>query len=203
MIKRKAKQRLAKQAALEAKEAAGDFSHLKNKQGQIVGTVLPKPTLPNVSLDDEEVKPQRPKMATPAPSWPPTDYSSTDYASTVNLDYPDYPPPMPEYQPYSHALPPQGQYHGYAQSVGTLPQDEGFDKYDEAEYGSTYHLTSATNTVPPTDVVQHQNSISPYPNPYAAPNPYEYSAHAQYPQAVYGNGGAAGGGYDYGAGNHY
>lgn len=193
---------------MEAKEAAGDFSHLKNKQGQIVGNVLPKPTLPNVSLDDdEEVKPQRPKLTTPAPSWPPTDYSSTDYASTVNLDYPDYPPPMPEYQSYSHASP-QGQYYGYAQSVGTLPQDEGFDKYDEAEYGSTYHLTSATNTAPPPDVVQHQSSISPYPNPYAAPTiPYEYSAHAQYPQTAYGNGGvnggAAGRGYDYGTGNQY
>lgn len=178
---------MAKQAALEAKEAAGDYSHLKNKQGQIVGTILPQPTLPNVLLDaEEDVKPQRPKQLTPAPSWPPTDYASTEYASTVHLDYGDYPPPMPEYQPYSHAQL-QGQY-GYGPSVATLPQDEGFDKYDEVEYGSTYHLT--VNAAPPAEVPHRQGSTSPYQNPYPS-DPYAgYAYQPQYQQQPsYGGGG--------------
>ncbi|GJJ07262.1 hypothetical protein Clacol_001462 [Clathrus columnatus] len=195
LIKRKTKQRLAKQAALEAKEAAGDYSHLKNKQGQIVGTILPQPTLPTVYLEaEEDVKPQRSKQLTPAPSWPPSEYASTDYASTLHLDYGDYPPPMPEYQPYSHAQP-QGQYHGYGQSVATLPQDEGYDKYDDTEYGSTYHLT--LNAAPPGEVPQRQRSTSPYANPYSTPAPNPY---VQQQQPSYGGG--VGRGYDYGT-NYY
>lgn len=51
LVKRKKKQRLAKQAAIARKEAAGDFSHLKNKKGQIVGQAIPQPTLPAVDVD--------------------------------------------------------------------------------------------------------------------------------------------------------
>ena len=36
IIKRRNKQRLAKAAALAKKEAAGDYSHLKNKKGEFI-----------------------------------------------------------------------------------------------------------------------------------------------------------------------
>jgi hypothetical protein len=137
LIKRKNKQRLAKQAALAKKEAAGDFSHLKDKQGRI--NVLPQPTLPSVSLDDDEsdLRRQRNPYAPPV-NWQ-SDYKS-EYASSFQPDYPDYPPPMPEYQPYSH-LQPQGAYAAYGRSVGTLPQEEMYDRFDaESDYGSTFNL---------------------------------------------------------------
>ena len=53
IIKRRNKQRLAKAAALAKKEAAGDFSHLKNKKGEFIAKPLPQPTLPNLSVDDD------------------------------------------------------------------------------------------------------------------------------------------------------
>lgn len=31
----------------------GDFSHLKNKKGELVAQPLPQPTLPNLSVDDD------------------------------------------------------------------------------------------------------------------------------------------------------
>ncbi|PWN54090.1 hypothetical protein IE53DRAFT_38954 [Violaceomyces palustris] len=51
LVKRKKKKRLAKQALIARKEAAGDFSHLKNKKGEIVGQAIPQPTLPKVDVD--------------------------------------------------------------------------------------------------------------------------------------------------------
>ncbi|EPQ28435.1 uncharacterized protein PFL1_04261 [Pseudozyma flocculosa PF-1] len=57
MVKRKKKQRLMKQAAIARKEAAGDFSHLMNKKGEMVGRAIPQPTLPNVDVDLMNEKP--------------------------------------------------------------------------------------------------------------------------------------------------
>lgn len=51
LVQRKKKQRLAKVAEIARKEAAGDFSHLMNKKGEMVGTAIPQPTLPTVDVD--------------------------------------------------------------------------------------------------------------------------------------------------------
>ncbi|KAG8692555.1 hypothetical protein FRC09_011127, partial [Ceratobasidium sp. 395] len=56
LIKRKNKLRLQKQAQLARKEAAGDFSHLKDKNGQIVNAPV-QPTLPDIDIDDELTSP--------------------------------------------------------------------------------------------------------------------------------------------------
>ncbi|KAF8528762.1 hypothetical protein BU17DRAFT_37819 [Hysterangium stoloniferum] len=172
LIKRKNKQRLAKEALLAKKEAAGDFSHLKNKQGKIVGTVLPQPTLPSVSLDDADhlnMAMRRGPYAssTPAPSWQ-SDYKNpSDYGSTLAPEYPDYPPPMPEYQPYTH-LHPQSAYPSYGQSVGSLPQEEAYDKYEaESDYGSTAHLSTGAAPI----AQQHHREYS-QASPNNPPNPY-------------------------------
>jgi len=133
LIKRKTKQRVAKQVALAKKEAAGDYSHRKNRE-----PALPQPTLPSVSLDDDDRSSMQPRSQySQSTNWQP-DYKS-EYSAYP--DYPDY-PPMPEYNPYSHAPPPGG-YAAYGQSMGTLPHDDSYDKYDDNDYGSTYNLAAA------------------------------------------------------------
>ncbi|KAH9940589.1 hypothetical protein B0H21DRAFT_754650 [Amylocystis lapponica] len=162
IIKRRNKQRLAKAAALAKKEAAGDYSHLKNKKGELVAKPLPQPTLPNVSLDDDDASSIRPPPSTMTAT---NDYyyheqkAPMEYAVDFNpLDF----PPMPNYgQPYSHH---------YQQSVGTLP-DEQQPVYDE-EYGSTAHLTSGAAPMASTD--RHA---------YSMQNPYGY-AHDTHPQGT-------------------
>lgn len=51
LVHLKKKQRLAKVAEIARKEAAGDFSHLMNKKGEMVGRAIPQPTLPTVDVD--------------------------------------------------------------------------------------------------------------------------------------------------------
>lgn len=51
LVQKKKKQRLAKHAAIARAEAAGDFSHLKNKRGEIIGRKMQQPTLPSVDVD--------------------------------------------------------------------------------------------------------------------------------------------------------
>jgi len=174
---------LAKQAALAKKEAAGDFSHLKNKKGQLIANPLPQPTLPNVSLEDDNASSMRMRQGQYAPSNPGTDWHSdykagTDYGSGgqgSHPDYPDYPPPMPEYQPYSH-IQPQGAYTTYGQSVTTLPQDELYDKYDaESDYGSTAHLPDGAAPFEHEAHEQH-NRIHSYTSGKSLPNPYAIAA---------------------------
>jgi hypothetical protein len=55
-MKRKTRKRLAKEAALARAEARGDFSHLKDKKGNLKSEPLDRPTLPNVGFvfDDEK-----------------------------------------------------------------------------------------------------------------------------------------------------
>ncbi|KIK65380.1 hypothetical protein GYMLUDRAFT_38831 [Collybiopsis luxurians FD-317 M1] len=95
VIKRRMKQRLVDAAKLAKKEAMGDYSHLKNKKGEIVGKPLPQPTLPNLSVDDDD---DRASIRTRGP--PPSTYTQD-----TNYYYYDkggaYPPPMPAYNPYS------------------------------------------------------------------------------------------------------
>ena len=133
IIKRKNKQRLAKAKALAKKEAAGDFTHLKNKKGELIAQPLPQPTLPNVSLDDIDDTSSMRKGG-PAPSM----YTAqTDFYYPANKEYGmDYPPsdypPMPAY----------GQQYGqYNSSVGVLPDDQ--QHYDDNDYGSTANLALA------------------------------------------------------------
>ncbi|RPD67051.1 hypothetical protein L226DRAFT_565806 [Lentinus tigrinus ALCF2SS1-7] len=135
IIKRRNKQRLAKAAALAKKEAAGDFSHLKNKKGEFIAKPLPQPTLPNLSVDDDidDTASMRTRV-------PPSTYTATnttdylnDYKSEYAADYSpmDY-PPMPSYA---------NGYHQYNGSIGTLP-DQPQQIYDD-DHASQVHLASA------------------------------------------------------------
>lgn len=57
LMKRKTKKRVAREAELAKREAAGDFRHLQDKKGRFKDgqQPLPQPTLPNVSLEDDEL----------------------------------------------------------------------------------------------------------------------------------------------------
>jgi hypothetical protein len=136
IIKRKQKQRLAKQAQLAKKEAAGDFSHLKGKGG--MGSALPQPTLPSISLDDDEedyktVANSGSRYAASVRTgkdsyW--SDRKDTEYGAGAYA--PDY-PPMPAYDP--NAYPPQPGYAAYAVSL----HDDGSTLYgDHDDYGKDY-----------------------------------------------------------------
>lgn len=204
IIKRRNKQRLAKAAALAKKEAAGDYSHLKNKKGEFIAKPLPQPTLPNVMLDDDDDKASM-RTRGPAPS---VFSGQNDYyfeqkgAAQFSPDYNpvDY-PPMPTYnQPYS-------QHHQYSSSVGTFEGDQHAAYEDD--YGSTAHLTSSAapfaRTEPargmnnPYSMYGEGNGAAPLDPEYAHPQPeassgMAYDHHSPEYQGHYH------GGYDYDAG---
>jgi hypothetical protein len=121
LVKRKQKQRLVKQAQLAKKEAAGDFSHLKGRKGA-TQAALPQPTLPTISLEDDDDDIKTVANSRYAASvrtgkdsyW--SDRKDSDYTGGAYM--PDY-PPMPAFDP--NAYPPQPGYTTYAASL----QDDG------------------------------------------------------------------------------
>lgn len=139
IVKRKAKQRLQKQAALAKKEAAGDFSHLRNRKGELIANPLPQPTLPNVSLDDElESRPDSYKtyQYPGANDFYQSDYKSEYQASvTSGPEYGDY-PPMPMY-PYGS----QTGFANYGASAPTLNDGQGYDAPADYDYNGNAYLT--------------------------------------------------------------
>ena len=172
IIKRRNKQRLAKAAALAKKEAAGDFSHLKNKKGELIAKPLPQPTLPNVSIDDDFDDTASMRTRGPAPSTMGQSdyYSYNDYktpaASDYGVDYPplDY-PPMPAYAQ-------GGAYHQYNGSIGTLPDNPQGGAYDD-EYASQLHLPSAAAPFGVADD-HHTSPVSQQSPQHAGYGGYEY-----------------------------
>jgi len=134
VIKRRNKERLAKAAALAKKEAMGDFSHLKNKKGELIAQPLPQPTLPNLSVDDDFDDTSSMRTRGPPPSSYTQEYY--DYKSEYTQDY----PPMPAYnQAYSQHQGQQTPY--YNQSITTFVGDEPQHNmiYDD-DQASTAHL---------------------------------------------------------------
>ncbi|EJD48558.1 hypothetical protein AURDEDRAFT_112975 [Auricularia subglabra TFB-10046 SS5] len=115
IVKKKAKQRQQEQAELDRKEALGDFSHLKNKK---VGPRLPQPTLPNVSVDDDDDATMYGKSTTDFKS----DYQSSVYSGRHGkYDTSDY-PPMPMYNGGGYGQDGGSTYDGYD---GGVPQRYG------------------------------------------------------------------------------
>jgi hypothetical protein len=112
-MKRKTRKRLAKEAALAKAEARGDFSHLKDKKGNLRAEPLGQPTLPNVDLAFEDDDKQSrfhaypPGRGPPYPPPPMSDFGGSDY-------YPPPPPPMSDFsvnEYYTHPPPPMSDYN--------------------------------------------------------------------------------------------
>ncbi|KAJ3892904.1 hypothetical protein GG344DRAFT_44367 [Lentinula edodes] len=158
VIKRRMKQRLVDAAKLAKKEAMGDYSHLKDKKGKMLGKPLPQPTLPNLSVDDDD---DRSSIRTRGP--PPSTYTQDS-----NYYYHDkggaYPPPMPAYNPYSANQSP-GSYPYINPSQPALSREDYQSGYEEddttglavaaapfAQQSQTYlnaHSSSLTNPYSP------------------------------------------------------
>lgn len=129
LVHLKKKQRLAKVAEIARKEAAGDFSHLMNKKGEMIGTAIPQPTLPTVDVDllnDE--KPGKGGRLQRNPSVG----SSTAVHGNGGGGY--YGKGVPGYQ--SPGFGPAQFYGVHAPSTHSL----GYN--DKGEYGSTANLVS-------------------------------------------------------------
>ncbi|KAG6855089.1 hypothetical protein C0991_006018 [Blastosporella zonata] len=167
VIKRRQKQRLADAAKLAQKEAQGDFSHLKNKKGEMIAQPLPQPTLPNLSVDDDDDAASM-NTRVPAPSTYTQDYYH--YSSDKNsIMTGDYPPPMPAYNPYStHQVP--GSHTHFQSSSMSLGHEDGYQQrqmYD-GDNESIAHLTSAAAPFSHQSPVERSRSAA---IPYGHPGP--------------------------------
>jgi len=142
VIKRRQKKRLADAAKLAKKEAQGDYSHLKNKKGEIVGKPLPQPTLPNLSVDDDMEDTMSSNARTLAPStFSPDHYYNSDKNSIMTGDYP---PPTPAYNPYSTFHNPGSHPHFQSSLNSFGPEETPYQhQWHEEDNDSTVHLSSA------------------------------------------------------------
>jgi hypothetical protein len=177
IIKRKNKQRLAKAAALARKEAAGDFSHLKNKKGELIAQPLPQPTLPNVKLDDDDdASSVRTRGIAPSTFGGHSEYYYSDRKEYGAGYAPDDYPPMPAYdQGYGQH---GDRYNQFNPSVGTLPDEQA---YDDNDYGSTANLALSAA---PIAYPERGNMISPRPQ-YGYTQQQDLYAHSADPHAAY------------------
>ncbi|EMD40630.1 hypothetical protein CERSUDRAFT_111210, partial [Gelatoporia subvermispora B] len=176
IIKRRNKQRLAKAAALAKKEAAGDFSHLKNKKGELIAKPLPQPTLPNICLDDDDDTASiRTRGPAPSAYTAQNDYYYTDRKGPeYGADYsPQEYPPMPGYN----------QSYGFNPSVGTLPDEQ--PQYDD-DYGSVAHLPMSAAPFARTEVPSPAPSYANWDPQAVYQGNNTHGAEYAHPQADYG-----------------
>ncbi|THH06698.1 hypothetical protein EW145_g3916 [Phellinidium pouzarii] len=149
IVKRKNKERLAQAAKLAKKEAAGDFSHLKNKKGEMIHNPLPQPTLPDIKLDDEDLD-DGTSIRTRVPAGSDYHYGA-DYKKTYATDFP---PPMPLYNQ---------QYGVYAGSVHSAAEDPS--PYYGEQFDSHTNLAAAAAPIAGQGT---NRSSSPMANPHSA-----------------------------------
>jgi len=127
----------------------GDFSHLKNKKGEIVGKPLPQPTLPNLSVDDDDDTTSISKRGLIQDySYDQKSIAPSYHTKPSSVDY----PPMPTYNTgYSHQA--AGTFNQYNPPAGNFePQHQGYD-----EYGSAVHLPDGA-----TPLTYPANEYDPY-----------------------------------------
>ncbi|GAA6058278.1 hypothetical protein JCM3770_002888 [Rhodotorula araucariae] len=112
LMKRKNRRRLAKEAELARREAAGDFRHLKDKKtGKLVGAPRPQPTLPKVGIADGDLYSETGSVRGEKHAYPP-------HAGVVAPALPYADP-----GPYSGA---RGGGHGYGDSESILGYAAGY-----------------------------------------------------------------------------
>jgi hypothetical protein len=198
IIRRRNKQRLARAASLARKEAAGDYSHLKNKKGQLAQAPLPQPTLPNISLDDDDKMSIRSGRSKGPGSTLHGDYYASDAKSIVASEYaaavPDY-STMPAYaQPYSTHQDPHNAYAHYNPSAPDLGEGYGNEFVASTTYLAPHAQTQAYGQTgdPFGTNAGHGYVTDPY-DVYAGENAHgqqhqQYAQHGydqQYPQHAY------------------
>jgi len=152
-------------------EAKGDFSHLMNKKGELITKPLPQPTLPKVSVDDDD---DTSSVATRVQPSNASNYSYTKdfYHVDKSMDY----PPMPAYNPNSHhpapgtptyfSQDPSPRPYESADSFATLvPSSFSFARDPVDRQGSPYYTPSIqSNKIDPVNVYQGRVPLSPAPS---------------------------------------
>ncbi|WVQ98312.1 hypothetical protein IAU59_005435 [Kwoniella sp. CBS 9459] len=137
LIKKKQRQRIARNAALEKKLAQGG---IKNAKGELVTGAIPQPTLPQIDLEDDRIS-ERARIK----------------AERSGLDVPPRPSPGSSVGGSGYGYPPGGDYGVYGQnSVG----------YQE-DYGSSTnlmsHAASPGISYPPVAASQPAQGGYPFP----------------------------------------
>jgi hypothetical protein len=150
-MKKKQKDRRLQAANLAQKEAVGDYSHLKNKKGELITRPLPQPTLPKVSVDDDD--------SLPPPSASTHSYSRDYfYSADKSADI----PPMPLYNPYSrHPAPGAPTFH------------PPFDHEDQYSYSSPRPYdddADSTTKLGPSSLSFARDPVDRQGSPYYPPN---------------------------------
>lgn len=125
----------------------GDFSHLKNKKGEMIAKPLPQPTLPNLSVDDNDDDATSVIKRGPSPSPYAKDYhygsdsksvAPSYHTNPVGVDYSEY-PPMPAYNGgYSQQAP--GAYGQYNPSTTTFDEEPPQHYVYDDDYSSQVNL---------------------------------------------------------------
>lgn len=203
IMKKKQKERRLEAAKLAKKEAMGDYSHLKNKKGELIAKPLPQPTLPNLSVDDDDTS----SVATRIPPSNASTYTYTQdyyFNAEKSMDY----PPMPAYNPYSHhpapgaptynpsfgfedqyTYPSPRPYDDDADSIAKLgPSNLPFTRDPVDRQASPYYPPSTHGTrFDPVDVYQGRAAYTPAPSSRNAVSPP--IEHARAPSS--GSGGLA------------
>lgn len=180
VIKRRLKERRAEANKLAQKEAMGDYSHLKNKKGELMQKPLPQPTLPNLSVDDDFDDSMSVRTRGPAPST----YTQDSYYYNYD-NKSEYPPPMPAFNPALTYQSP-GSFPNYNQSQPNLGRDDSLYNYPppqgmyDDDNESTAHLASSAAPF------AHQSAVSiERPGTAPLPNPYYSTAQSYDPHDVY------------------
>jgi len=151
LMKKMNKKRLVEAQLRDRREAAGDFSHLKNKKGEYIAKPLPQPTLPSVKLNE----------------WDDADTISVGTRVDPNPYYgiddeaKGY-PAMPAYQSYNS-------YDNY-----NYKQETGYD-YDDRYTASQVTLTQAAAPI----AGYRESAGTNLPNPHSAQAQYFNDIHEQ------------------------
>ncbi|CAO1614983.1 unnamed protein product [Parajaminaea phylloscopi] len=142
----KKKQRVKKQAAIARAEAKGDFKHLMNKKGVIVGQKMVQPTLPKVEVDlyhsGQDEKGRLAANNTPSPSMAAVRYAGNAHNS-----------------PYSAGM-------GYGDDYGSqahLVLNQGFAGDGSSNVGHSVHGSTSEVQLAPSIPPSTHNSPDVYP----------------------------------------
>ncbi len=170
VIKRRQKERRLEATKLAQKEAMGDYSHLKNRKGELIQKPLPQPTLPNLSVDDDFDDGMSVRTRGP----PPSNYTQDSYYNFSDSKS-EYPPPMPAYNPALTYQSPNS-FPNFNQSQANIGREDSLYNYPppqgmyDDDNESTAHLASSAAPF------AHQSSISidrpgtaPFDRPGTAP----------------------------------
>jgi hypothetical protein len=154
----------------------GDYSHLKNKKGELIARPLPQPTLPNLSVDDDDSSSMKTRV--PASST----YTQDSYYYKGDKGLFEY-PPMPPYSPYntyanpssamfSHddsAYPPPHKYDDDNESTMNLAAAAAPNPYDASQNGTGSAPPQLHQRSPPSSMGQLQGGmgyVPEYPGQY-------------------------------------